>query len=271
MAEAGDYVLGTDQTELARLGRQHLAWRETMLGAWRAAGIRPGSRVVDVGAGPGWATWDIAELVGPTGSVLAVERAERFTAALADGVGRRRLSQVEILAADLMTSTPPAQFDFAWCRWVASFTPSVDSLVNWIRRALRPGGRAVFHEYLSYGTWRFLPVRPVLQEFVEEVMASWRASSGEPDVAPVLMAALQAGGFTILSCRPLTFSTRPGELMWQWPAGFVATNVARLIELERVSRSWGDQVLSQLAAAEADSSSLMITPMVLELVVERSA
>ena len=36
--------------------------------------VRPGHRVLDVGSGSGWTTAVLAELVGPNGSVLGVER-----------------------------------------------------------------------------------------------------------------------------------------------------------------------------------------------------
>jgi len=65
------------------------------------------------------------------------------------------------------------------------------------------------------------------------------------------------------------FAAKPGELTWQWPAGFVATNVQRLQELGRVRKDWGDAVLREMAEAEADEHSVMITPIVLETVAER--
>jgi len=52
-ATRDDYVLGTDDDEIARLGLQHRVWRPRMLDAFARAGITAGSRVVDVGAGPG--------------------------------------------------------------------------------------------------------------------------------------------------------------------------------------------------------------------------
>src|SRR5206468_3743802 len=56
-----DYVLGTHDEELERLGVQHRAWRPVVLDCWKKAGITAGSRVLDVGAGPGYATVDLAE------------------------------------------------------------------------------------------------------------------------------------------------------------------------------------------------------------------
>src|SRR5437879_5628265 len=48
MAER-DYVLGTHDDEIDRLGLQHLVWRPWMLDSWRRAGITRGTRVLDVG------------------------------------------------------------------------------------------------------------------------------------------------------------------------------------------------------------------------------
>ena len=64
MAAERDYVLGTHEQELARLGLQHRAWRPVALDCWQRAGITVGKRVLDVGAGPGYAAVDLAEIVG---------------------------------------------------------------------------------------------------------------------------------------------------------------------------------------------------------------
>ena len=56
-----DYVLGTHDEELERLGVQHRAWRPVVLDCWQKAGITVGKRVLDIGAGPGYAAIDLAE------------------------------------------------------------------------------------------------------------------------------------------------------------------------------------------------------------------
>lgn len=150
-----DYVLGTNDEEIARLGLQHRVWRPTVLDCWRRAGIGPGARVLDVGAGPGYASLDLAELVGPSGHVAAVERSERFLEAGRAAAQARALRQLEFHALDLMSDPLPLSgADAAWCRWVASFVPSPATLVGKLAEALRPGGVAVFHEYVDYSTDR---------------------------------------------------------------------------------------------------------------------
>ena len=168
-----------------------------------------------------------------------------------------------------MELSPPEGLPDDPCRWVASFTPSVPRLVEWIRGALRPGGTAVFHEYADYASWRYLPSRPRLTEFVAAIMSSWRSAGGEPDVAPAVIDCLGRSGFRLKSVRPLIFTTRPGELTWEWPAAFIATNPARLQELGLVSPAWVAELQRELRAAEADPMSVMVTPLVLEVIAER--
>src|SRR5713101_4525670 len=97
-----DYVLGTHDEELARLGLQHEVWRAVVLDCWQRAGITTGSRVLDVGAGPGYATIDLAEIVGPTGEVIALERSSKFANAIKEAIRARSLRNVKVHELDLM-------------------------------------------------------------------------------------------------------------------------------------------------------------------------
>src|SRR5712671_6497264 len=91
-----DYVLGTHDEELARLGLQHRVWRPVVLDCWQRAGITIGKRVLDVGAGPGYAAVDLAEIVGPTGEVTALERSHNFVSAMKETCRARALTNANI-------------------------------------------------------------------------------------------------------------------------------------------------------------------------------
>ena len=47
----GDYLLGTRDDEVSRLGLQHRLWRAEMLRGFRSAGFAAGQTILDVGAG----------------------------------------------------------------------------------------------------------------------------------------------------------------------------------------------------------------------------
>ena len=266
-----DYVLGTHEEELERLGVQHRAWRPVVLDCWKQVGITVGSKVLDVGAGPGYATVDLAEIVGPRGRVVAVERSGNFVEAIKNSARKGGLSNVEVHELDLMNDDlPGGPYDFAWCRWVLCFVSDPKLVVKKIANVLRPGGRAIFHEYGYYTTWKFFPRRASLEEFRNHVVATWRESGGEPDTGSLLPLWLRNSGFEVRSVVPRIFCLRPNDYMWQWPSEFVQVHLLRLKQLEKIDDAFADKVRADLAAAENEEASFMLTPLVLEIVAEKS-
>ena len=235
-----------------------------------ARAITEGWRVLDVGAGPGYATADLAEIVGPTGRVLGIERSARFLEAARERCARRGLQNVELREADLMEySLGDLGYDASWCRWVANFVASPRTLVENVASALRPGGIAIFHEYSDYLTFRFMPVRPALEKFELEVSQSWIASGGDPNVARHLPELLMNAGMRVLEIIPRVRTASPRDYTWQWPKSFIEINVARLQELGRISDDLAADILREFRDADADPRSWFTTPMFLEIVARK--
>lgn len=266
-----DYVLGTHEEELARLGLQHRIWRPIAQCCWHKAGITVGSNVLDVGAGPGYAATDLAEIVGPIGKVTALERSSKFSHALKERCAARRLTNVAIHELDLMTDDlPGGPYDYSWCRWVASFVTDPGLLIRKLALVIRPGGKAIFHEYGHYLTWRFIPRLPSQERFAEEVKASWSAAGGKADIALDLPGYLDENGFTITSISPLIYCVTPDNYMWQWPASFIGIGLARLQELGRVDAVFAREVQDDFARIAANPEARLITPLVLEIIAQKS-
>src|SRR5215831_3943110 len=117
-----EYVLGTHDEEIARLGLQHAVWRPRVLDAWRRAGFTREQQVVDFGAGPGYASLDLADVVGPAGEVLALDRSARFLSHLEGSARRRGVSQIRTREVDLQGERLEADSaDGAWCRRIFTF------------------------------------------------------------------------------------------------------------------------------------------------------
>lgn len=267
-----DYVLGTNDEEVQRLGLQHRVWRPVVLDCWQRAGITVGSKILDIGAGPGFATLDLAEIVEAAGEVVAVERSSRFVQVGRAACQAHGYSHVRFYELDLMNDAlPVSDFDVAWVRWVASFLPSPAMLVAKLTAAIRPGGLAIFHEYVDYSTWRLAPRSYPVEDFVARVMESWRLAGGEPDVGLILPSLLARSGFRICSTMPLVLCVRPKDYNWRWLSAFIDSGLKRLLELGQGDKSWAASVRAQFAAAESDPDTLMITPMVLEIIARRSS
>lgn len=265
-----DYVLGTHYEEIERLGLQHRAWRQRALDAWRSAGIGRGQTVLDVGCGPGYASLDLAELVGPSGRVVAVDKSQKFLDTLAATCRDNHINNITTYAADLDAGEfPDVIADSEWCRWVFAFVKDPRALLTRVAAALAPRGAIVIHEYFDYSTWRAAPPCPELEEFVSAVMASWRDNGGEPNIALVLPRWIEELGFESPSTRPIVDVVKPGELSWTWLATFVDVGRRRLVDLGYMSSVRAESIWQAFLAFQNTPGARMITPGVLEVVAKR--
>ncbi|MBO1752064.1 methyltransferase domain-containing protein [Actinotalea sp. BY-33] len=118
--------------------------REYKAFARNALDLRPGLDVVDVGCGPGTDLRALADAVGPTGSVLGVDRDPTMlerAGAVAEG------SVVEVRQGDAHDlPLADATVDRVRTDRVLQHVVDPRRAVDEVRRVLRPGGRAVFAE-----------------------------------------------------------------------------------------------------------------------------
>ena len=107
------------------------------------AAVRPGFHVLDVAAGAGDQTLDIAQRVGPAGYVLATDLSPAILELAKENIGRAGYKNIETRVADGEALTlPSASFDAAICRLGLMFFPDPLTGVREMHRALKPGGRA---------------------------------------------------------------------------------------------------------------------------------
>lgn len=107
------------------------------------AGIGPGSRVLDVAAGSGDQTLDIARRIGPGGRVLATDLSPAILELARRNAVRAGHRNIETKVAD-GESLPvdSASFDAAVCRLGLMLFPDPLQGLREMHRAIRPGGTA---------------------------------------------------------------------------------------------------------------------------------
>jgi hypothetical protein len=71
--------------------------------------------------------------------------------------------------------------------------------------------------------------------------------------------------------RPLVFAVRPSDFVWQWPSTFLRAGASRLRELGRLSARDVESLVREFGEAECDPSTVMMTPLVLEIIGDRRA
>ncbi len=230
--EEREYLLGTHAEEYERLGFQHRVWAAPTFELWEAAGFGPGQRILDLGSGPGFASIDLAYLVGRTGRVIAADASARFLerlGAVRDALG---LPWIETLQGDVQEiELAESSLEGAFARWCLCFVPRPEVVVERVARALRPGGAFVAMDYYRYDSMALSPRSPALERVVLAVIESWRRAGGDLDVASRLPQLFARSGLEVELVREVVRVARPGSSLWRWPDFFFANYLPKLVEL----------------------------------------
>jgi len=104
--------------------------------------LEPGERVLDIGCGAGTDTLVAAQMVGPGGSVTAIDMTPEMLAkarVAATEMGATNVTFVESEAERL--PSPDGSFDVVISNGVIDLIPDKDAVFSEIYRVLAPGGR----------------------------------------------------------------------------------------------------------------------------------
>ena len=245
-----EYVLRSrDPEELVRLELQHRIWKDETDAVVRLAGFGEGDRLLDVGCGPGFLSLDLAERVGPTGSVLAVDRSERFIRHLRREAEARRLDAIRAEVADARdVDLEEASFDGAICRWVLMFVPEPERVVANVARALRPGGVFAVMEYVRFCTLSLWPRGERFRQLYDSVHELIARSGGDADVGGRIPAIAERVGLEVVELKPILRVGRPGSPLWRWleathvnHTNLVESGLLTASELEAYTREWEER------------------------------
>ena len=141
------YTLGTDPGEWARLQRQADDLASHTLALLDHAGLGPGGRALDLGCGPAGSIELLAERVGPSGTVTAVDIDPAHVSLARQFIADRGLHNVEVVQADARTTgLPSGAFDLVHARLLLVNIPSPEQVVAEMARVARPGGWVVTDE-----------------------------------------------------------------------------------------------------------------------------
>jgi ubiquinone/menaquinone biosynthesis C-methylase UbiE len=190
-----EYILGSDETEIARLQTQAQIIAEPTALLFERGGIRPGMRVLDLGSGPGDVSFMVADIVGPNGSVLGVEQDPAQIAVAEQRRDRLELGNVTFRRGDARTFVDDEPFDAVVCRLLLMHLPDVDDVLSHHRTNLRPGGVFVAIDY-DMGAVRALPEVELFSRVMGWFRAGFAYAQVDPSVGMRLPVLFGQAGYT---------------------------------------------------------------------------
>lgn len=101
----------------------------------------PGDRAIDLGCGFGETTLQLAGLVGPDGSAVGVDVADRFIDQARGEATEAGVDNAEFVAMDVQYEMPEGPFDYAFGRMGTAFFSNPGAAMRNLHKSMRPGGK----------------------------------------------------------------------------------------------------------------------------------
>lgn len=258
-ATPDQYLLGYRSAEQQRLQRQAGELAEDSAWLFDRLGSLAGARVVEIGCGPHGCLDALSERVGPSGSVIGVERSEEAVRLARELVAERELPNVEVVCGDARdTSLPRGSFDLVSARLVLVNVPAPREILTEAVALARPGGLIALHE----AVWPVHTLDPPLEAWdrlYALVQAYAKANEIDLFVARRLPRLLREHGVLELQARPIIHSYPLDHGRRMLGLQFVENLSGRLLTEELVSQHHLAELTAQLKAHLEDPETFVIS------------
>lgn len=168
--------------DLSHLTWENVFWRQqqraALIPAWLdALHLRQGSHVLDLGAGPGYGSLQMALRVGPTGLVYAVDRERGALAYLATMMRRQQVTNIRRIIADAHAlDREGIHVTSALLSMMLHHSDNPAALIGKLTSLLPPDGLAVIAEFHPDGPVHSGPPREA--RLSPELLEHWCNQAG---------------------------------------------------------------------------------------------
>jgi putative heme-binding domain-containing protein len=135
----------SDVSFLNRIGRDAEERPDTLVNGLE---IPSGATIAEIGSGTGYFTWRLAEKIGRSGKVFAVDVQQKMLDLTAETVKKHQLSNVQlVLGGDNDPHLPAASLDMVFIANAYHEFADPGAMITAVNRALKPDGRLVIIEF----------------------------------------------------------------------------------------------------------------------------
>lgn len=235
MAQRDEYLLGYRRAEQERLQEQARQLADESSWLFDQFAIASGARVVEIGCGPQGCLDLLAQRVGPSGSVIGVERSAEAVQMARAMVVEHGLGNVEIVHGDArVTGLPRGEFDLVTSRLVLVNVPQPEEIIAEAVALTKAGGIVAFHE-ADYVAHVCDPPLAAWDRAIE-VLNTYSCSAGiDLFIGRKLPRLLRDAGVGEIEVRPLVHVYPPGHGRRTILLDFVENLSGRLVETGSVA------------------------------------
>jgi len=210
-----EYPRGNSDAEHRRLERQAARFAPLTECLFREAGIGPGQRVLDIGAGLGDVSMIAAGLVGPSGEVVGIERDPRTISRARSRAAASELRNVTFVESDVCQIVEAGPFDAVVGRFILMWLPDLPSVLRSVLRLVRSGGVVAFQEPYHPSIIELVAPLPLWSAVAALTRTAAMESGGDPDIGPTLYEMFRDAGLVMpVMHQEIPMSRNPEDAQW---------------------------------------------------------
>jgi ubiquinone/menaquinone biosynthesis C-methylase UbiE len=210
------YILGHSPAEIQRLKAQAEILRPITERLLLSTGIGPGMRVLDIGCGAGDVAMLAAGLVGPSGSVVGIDRNPQVVAIARERTQVAGFRNIALKEASVEDFIDNRLFDLVIGRYILMYQSEPATMLRAAARLVKPGGAVAFHELGLRQECRSVPNVPLFELVDKLIRMAFSGALRNYDVGDRLIHHFWDAGLS----QPKLFCETPiwggADAPWAW-------------------------------------------------------
>ena len=160
--------------------------------------VKRGEKILDVGCGVGFLSYEIALQTGDSGRVSGIDQNSEMIRHANKRCEKLRNTEFSEANADDLPF-PEESFDAACCTQVLLYVNDVAQVISEIKRVLKPAGRIIVVET----DWRGVVLNSDYDSITRKIFSAWDAAVPSPNLPVRLAPLLVENGFCNIDVEPI--------------------------------------------------------------------
>lgn len=209
-----DYIIAGGEQGKARLNVLSDVLRQHTKALLRAHGVGSGTSFLDLGCGGGNVAAMVAEMVGGSGSVTAIDFDDSIVTLAKDDAAAAGIPNISFRTVSVYDIEYDGVFDVAYARFLLSHLNDPERVLRLMMRSVKPGGKVIVEDVQFSGHFCH-PHSSAFEAYLQYYAAAAKSKGADAEIGPALFSLFrQAGmeqvGFDVV--QPC-FNTGPGKWM----------------------------------------------------------
>jgi SAM-dependent methyltransferase len=221
---------------------------------WDRVGVAAGFRCLDLGCGPGDLSLALAERIGPTGRVVAVDADAEAISLACERRAAAGLTNVDFIVADVYEVALPGNFDLAYSRLLLQHLSDPGAVLRRMWDVVLPGGVVAIEDADFEGGFSY-PSDEGFEFWLERYPRLLRHASGDPTCGRKLVRTFIGAGLPAPTIHVTQRVDRDGSAK-RLPLLTLEASATAMIDAGVAADSEIDAALEALRAFTADPTTV---------------